>query len=84
MRCTLAELYDKVSPGGIIQFDDYGHWAGAAKQSMSFFRNAVFEPVSGRLIWLAGKCKATLALRMRGDEEFAKIDLLLLKSALRK
>jgi hypothetical protein len=55
VRCTLAELYDKVSPGGIIQFDDYGHWAGAAKQSMSFFRNAVFEPVSGRLILLAGK-----------------------------
>ena len=23
------ELYDLVSPGGVIQIDDYGHWAGA-------------------------------------------------------
>jgi hypothetical protein len=28
MTC-LDHLYDRVSPGGIIQIDDYGHWAGA-------------------------------------------------------
>ncbi len=31
VRACLENLYDRVSPGGIIQFDDYGHWAGARK-----------------------------------------------------
>ncbi len=26
---TLENLYDRVSKGGIVQLDDYGHWAGA-------------------------------------------------------
>jgi predicted O-methyltransferase YrrM len=25
----LEQLFDRVSPGGVIQFDDYGHWDGA-------------------------------------------------------
>ena len=32
----LAHLYDKVSPGGIVQIDDYGHWAGARKALHEF------------------------------------------------
>jgi hypothetical protein len=31
VRVCLEVLYDKVSPGGIIQFDDYGYWQGARK-----------------------------------------------------
>jgi hypothetical protein len=31
IKVCLDSLYDKVSPGGVIQFDDYGHWAGARK-----------------------------------------------------
>jgi len=31
VKICLHALYDKVSPGGVIQFDDYGHWAGARK-----------------------------------------------------
>lgn len=31
VRTCLDCLYDKVSSGGIIQFDDYGHWAGARR-----------------------------------------------------
>jgi hypothetical protein len=27
----LENLYDRVAPGGVIQFDDYGHWLGARK-----------------------------------------------------
>ena len=27
----LEHLYDRVSPGGVIQIDDYGHWAGARR-----------------------------------------------------
>ena len=31
VRVCLDLLYDKVSPGGFIQFDDYGYWEGARK-----------------------------------------------------
>ncbi len=35
-RVCLEHLYDKVSPGGIIQIDDYGHWAGSRKALHEF------------------------------------------------
>jgi len=31
VKVCLEQLYDKVVPGGIIQFDDYGYWKGARK-----------------------------------------------------
>lgn len=31
VKVCLDHLYDRVSPGGVIQIDDYGHWAGARK-----------------------------------------------------
>jgi hypothetical protein len=31
VRVCLEQLYEQVSPGGIIQFDDYGYWQGARK-----------------------------------------------------
>ncbi len=34
----LENLYDKVSLGGIIQIDDYGHWSGARKAVDEFMR----------------------------------------------
>ncbi len=36
-KVCLDHLYDKVSPGGVIQVDDYGHWAGARKALHEFF-----------------------------------------------
>jgi hypothetical protein len=36
VRDCLEHLYDRVSPGGIIQIDDYGHWAGARKATHEF------------------------------------------------
>jgi len=31
VKVCLVALYDRVSPGGLIQIDDYGHWKGARK-----------------------------------------------------
>jgi O-methyltransferase len=36
-KVCLDRLYDKVTPGGVIQIDDYGHWAGARKALHEFF-----------------------------------------------
>ncbi len=38
VKTCLHGLYDKVSPGGVIQFDDYGHWAGARKAVDEFMK----------------------------------------------
>jgi O-methyltransferase len=38
VMATLEHLYDRVSPGGIIQFDDYGHWAGARRAVDEFMK----------------------------------------------
>jgi hypothetical protein len=35
---TLDNLYDRVSKGGIIQLDDYGHWAGARRAVDEFMK----------------------------------------------
>ena len=40
VKVCLDHLYDRVSPGGVIQIDDYGHWEGA--------RKAVHEFLAGR------------------------------------
>ena len=38
VKTCLEQLYDKVIPGGIIQFDDYGYWKGARKAVDEFLR----------------------------------------------
>ena len=38
VRVCLDHLYSRVSSGGIIQIDDYGHWAGARKAVDEFLR----------------------------------------------
>ena len=43
----LEHLYDRVSPGGVIQFDDYGHWEGARKAVDEFLdRRSMRVPLS--------------------------------------
>jgi predicted O-methyltransferase YrrM len=37
VKVCLDHLYDRVSPGGVIQIDDYGHWEGARKAVDEFF-----------------------------------------------
>ena len=43
-KTCLDHLYDKVTPGGIIQIDDYGHWAGARKALHEFFESREIQP----------------------------------------
>lgn len=44
-KCGLENLYDKVSPGGFIQIDDYGHWVGCRKAVDEFFQGRGLNPV---------------------------------------
>lgn len=44
-KVGLECLYDKVSPGGIIQIDDYGHWEGCRKAVNEFFFKREFIPI---------------------------------------
>jgi len=36
VKSCLDNLYDRVVPGGVIQFDDYGYWKGARKAVNEF------------------------------------------------
>lgn len=46
VRTCLEHLFDRVSPGGIIQIDDYGHWEGARKAVDEFLvERRVREPL---------------------------------------
>jgi hypothetical protein len=38
VKVCLDELYDKVAPGGVIQFDDYGYWEGARRAVDEFLK----------------------------------------------
>ena len=43
VRVCLEGLYDRVSPGGIIQIDDYGYWAGARRAVDEFIEKENIE-----------------------------------------
>ena len=49
VKVCLDHLYDRVSPGGIIQIDDYGHWEGARKAVDEFL---AARHISGPLRYL--------------------------------
>lgn len=49
VRSCLVNLYDKVSVGGVIQFDDYGYWAGARKAVDEFFASRSIVPKLERI-----------------------------------
>ena len=39
VKACLEGLYDRVTPGGVIQIDDYGHWKGSRKAVDEFIAN---------------------------------------------
>lgn len=43
-KYELEKLYDSVSPGGIIVFDDYFHWDGQRKATDEFFASRGLKP----------------------------------------
>jgi O-methyltransferase len=45
----LENLYDKVSPNGVVQIDDYGYWKGARKAVHEFFDRRSIAPELLRL-----------------------------------
>jgi Macrocin-O-methyltransferase (TylF) len=49
VRVCLEHLYERVSPGGVIQIDDYGHWAGARKAVDEFLRSRSINTTLRRL-----------------------------------
>ena len=49
VKVCLDHLYDRVSPGGVIQIDDYGHWEGARKAVDEFLARRRLTP---RLRWI--------------------------------
>ncbi len=49
VKICLERFYDRVSPGGIIQFDDYGHWAGARKAIDEFLSSRSIQAPLRRL-----------------------------------
>jgi hypothetical protein len=57
VKACLDNLYDHVSPGGIIQLDDYGFWRGAEKATNEFLskrnlpRDLIKLDYSGRQLW---------------------------------
>lgn len=49
VKVCLESFYDKISPGGVIQFDDYAHWAGARKAVDEFFAKRGMRPMLRKL-----------------------------------
>jgi predicted O-methyltransferase YrrM len=49
LKVCLNQLYDRVSPGGVIHIDDYGHWKGARKAVDEFLRQ---RSINVHLRWL--------------------------------
>ena len=49
VKACLDNLYDRVVPGGMIQFDDYGYWQGARKAVDEFMSDRKIQPRLERL-----------------------------------
>jgi hypothetical protein len=48
-RHELVHLWPRLSPGGVLIIDDYGHWGGARKAVDEFFAELGSRPLFGRM-----------------------------------
>ena len=44
-KAELEELYPKLSNGGVLIIDDYGHWQGARKAVDEYFSSQQYKPL---------------------------------------
>jgi len=45
----LTHLYPRLSPGGVLIIDDYGHWQGSRLAVDEFFAARAYTPLLGRM-----------------------------------
>jgi O-methyltransferase len=45
----LSHLYPRLSPGGVLIVDDYGHWAGARAAVDRYFAESANPPLLNRI-----------------------------------
>jgi len=48
-RHELTHLYPRLSPGGVLIIDDYGHWQGSRLAVDEFFAARAYTPLLGRM-----------------------------------
>jgi hypothetical protein len=49
----LVHLYPRLSPGGVLLIDDYGHWAGSRKATDQYFEEHTMHPLLHRIDYAA-------------------------------
>jgi hypothetical protein len=55
-RHELVNLYPRLSPGGVLIIDDYGHWAGSQKAVDEYFLNMPDRPLLNRIDYCSRLC----------------------------
>lgn len=66
----LIHLWPKVTEGGILIIDDYGHWAGAKKAVDQYFAEQCLHPFLHRIDYtgrLVVKCRAVPLTELQGN-----------------
>ncbi len=53
VKLSLETFYDKVVPGGVIIFDDYGFWKGAKKAIDEFLidKDIILNEIDSTAVW---------------------------------
>jgi O-methyltransferase len=49
----LVHMYPRLSPGGVLLIDDYGHWAGSRKATDQYFEEHGMHPLLHRIDYTA-------------------------------
>lgn len=49
LQAELEALYEKLSPGGVLILDDYGHWEGVRRAVDEFFASRTHKILLDRI-----------------------------------
>jgi hypothetical protein len=58
-RHELIHLYPRLSPGGVLIIDDYGHWQGARRAVDEYFHDPTTRPLLHRIDYTGRICVKT-------------------------